>query len=334
MELINLTGFATERYLTVDGQGCEVLLVIVKATFRIVPPTTLEPADPIEPICPVDAYLGEPGASSLAASGEAAAFKPNTDILLSGCAYPNPREPSHALTGFRLGPITKLVRVLGDRRWERRLSVWQPSPPARFEKMPLVYERAFGGVDMSDPRAPESCAENPVGVGLRSRRNQSELAGQPLPNLEDPQDPITSPGQRVRPFGLGPIAPSWEPRVSLAGTYDAAWRARRLPLPPSDLDPRYHQAAPPDQIRAGYLHGGEVIEIFGMAAEGNVHFTIPSLRPEVVVRILEQRETPAALCDTLTIDMEKRTLCMVWRASLVVQGRVDGIMWIKVQPGR
>jgi hypothetical protein len=333
LELINLTKFVAEHFLSMDLEGREVLLVLVKATFRIAPPAALELAEDSEPIRRVDVYRGEPGTTSLEAAGEAALFKPATDILLSGCAYPGGRDPSFTLAGFRLGPLTKMVRVFGDRRWEKGLTGMVSSPPAPFEKVPLIYERAFGGTDASDPGAADRCADNPVGVGFRSRHSRTEVEGQPLPNLEDPLALIADPRQRPRPRGLGPIAPSWSPRASFAGTYDAAWRKQRMPLPPMDLDPRYHQAAPADQIHAGYLMGGEVIEVIGMAPEGGVRCEIPALRPEVVIRVLGQRETPPVRCDTLTIDMEKRNLCLLWRASLVVQGRVDAIQWIKVQGG-
>jgi len=333
VELINLTGFAADRLLTMDAEGREVLLVVAKATFRIAPPAILELADRPEPIQPVDAYRGDPGVASLEAAGEASPFKPGTDVLLSGCAYPNPRDPELTLAGFRMGSMKKMIRVLGDRRWERALSGYRASAPGRFEKIPLIYERAFGGVDASDARAVETCAENPVGVGFRARHSRAAVAGQLLPNLEDPLDPITEPGQRVRPHALGPIPPHWSPRAALAGTYDAAWRKQRMPLAPRDLDPRYHQAAPPDQIRAGHLKGGELIEVIGMAPEGALRCEIPEVRPEVVIRVLGEREAPPTVCDTLAIDMERRTLCLVWRASMVVQGRVDGIHWIKVQPG-
>jgi hypothetical protein len=333
VDLINLTGFAAQRILSVDAEGREVLLVLVKATFRIAPPALLEPAEEPEPIRPVDVYRGKPGLASLETAGEAAPYKPGTDILLSGFAYRNPRDPSLTLAGFRLGTMRKLVRVFGDRSWEKAMGGVRPSAPARFEKVPLTYERAFGGVDASDPRVPETCAENPVGVGFRGARSRAEIVGQPLPNLEDPNEAIADPRQRVQPYALGPIPPHWGQRSALAGTYDAVWRKERMPLAPKDLDPRYHQAAPADQVRPGHLQGGEVIEVMGMAPEGPARFEIPGARPRVVVRVLGDRETPAALCDTLAIDMEKRTLCLVWRASLVVQGRVDGIHWIKVEPG-
>jgi hypothetical protein len=331
VELINLTGFAADRLLTMDAGGREVLLVVVKATFRIAPAGMVERADRQEPLRPADVYRGEPGVTSLEAAGEAAPFKPATDVLLSGCAYPNRRDPKLTLAGFTMGSMRKIVRVHGDRYWRMGLSGFGPSAAAPFEKIPIVYERAFGGTDDSEPQAPERCAENPVGVGFRSRRSRKEIAGAPLPNFEDPLHPITDPKQKQRPHALGPIAPNWSPRAAFAGTYDGDWLQNRMPLPPGDLRPEYHQAAPPDQIHPGYVQGGEVIEVVGMAPEGGVRIEIPRAHPEVVAKILGDRETPQAVCDTVAIDMERRTLGLVWRASLVVQGRVDGIQWIKVQ---
>ena len=85
--------------------------------------------------------------------------------------------------GFRVGPVQKVLRVIGDRSGAR----WAPSSPQPFEKMPLVYERAFGGVD---PQVEEPERDwdwrNPVGTGFAvSRGNADGLA---LPNIEYPND--------------------------------------------------------------------------------------------------------------------------------------------------
>jgi hypothetical protein len=73
------------------------------------------------------------------------------------------------------------------------------------------------------------------------------------------------------------------------------------------------------------------MEIWGMTPEGYLRFELPRMHPQVVVRVLDRRETPAVACDTVDVDMEKRTVSLVWRAHLVVQGQVDAVHWIKVQ---
>ena len=82
--------------------------------------------------------------------------------------------------------------------------------------------------------------------------------------------------------------------------------------------------APPAQ-------GPMMQEIWGMTPEGHLRFEVPRVRPQVVVRVLDRRETPAVTCDTVDVDMERCTVSLVWRAQLVVQGQVDAVHWIKVQ---
>jgi hypothetical protein len=331
--LVNLTDFAAETSLRMDSDGREVLSVVVKGTFRLTASAQLLQAEEQSPLRGGDVYWGDPAATSLAGASDMVLFKPATDILISGCCYPNQRDPNWNFAGFRFGPqkMRKLVQVFGDRRWEKRLVGMGVSQPARFEKIPIVYERAFGGVDDSVPGIVDACPENPVGMGFRGKRSRKEIAGQSVANLEDPQHPIAAPDQRPRPHALGPIGPAWSPRSSFAGTYDQAWSKDRMPLPPVDFDPRYNQAAPPDQIYPGYLVGGEPMEIYGMAPEGYLRFEVPRVRPQVVVRVLERRETPTVACDTIEVDMEKRAVSLTWRAHLDVQGQVDGIHWIKVE---
>src|SRR5262245_5503938 len=119
-----------------DGEAREVLLVLVRATFRLAPKGDLERADEQEPIHLADEYRGEPGMSSLRIATDVAPFKPAIDVLISGCAYPDPRQPEVTLAGFRFGELKKVVRVFGDRRWEKGVLGLRATPAARFEKIP------------------------------------------------------------------------------------------------------------------------------------------------------------------------------------------------------
>jgi len=65
--------------------------------------------------------------------------------LLRGFAHPAKAADSRIDVAFRVGPMTKAVRVFGDRRWRRGVSDLGPSSPEPFDRIPLVYERAFGG---------------------------------------------------------------------------------------------------------------------------------------------------------------------------------------------
>ena len=89
--------------------------------------------------------------------------------------------------------------------------------PEPFERIPLIYERAFGGWDRSHPETEKHGFEprNPVGTGFRAKRGKFEK-GIRLPNLEDPQRPLKGHRDKPPPTGFGFISPHWPPRAALA----------------------------------------------------------------------------------------------------------------------
>ena len=100
--------------------------------------------------------------------------------------------------------------------------------------------------------AGEPDMRNPVGVG---RRNQNGSQDIPCPQLLpiNMQSPELGPPLPV--LGLGPLAPSWQPRLACAGTYDERWKSTRWPYLPLDFDFQFYNAAPNDQSFAGFAKG-------------------------------------------------------------------------------
>ena len=69
-----------------------------------------------------------------------------------------------------------VFRVQGDRKWSRTMGKWKPSGAEKFERLPLRYELAFGGADLtdSDPEKQGLERRNPLGRGLAMSRNALE----------------------------------------------------------------------------------------------------------------------------------------------------------------
>jgi hypothetical protein len=170
---------------------------------------------------------------------------------------------------LRAGSIDKTLVVVGDRSFHRTPHGVVPAAPAPFVEMPIVYERTFGGTDPQHG-AMHREPHNPVGVGFALQ--PEALVGTAAPNIAYPSAART-------PAGLGAIAPNWQPRLALAGTYDATWREERMPLCPLDFDVHYFHAAPEDQRVPGYLREGTPIEVLGMTPEGALRFKLPKVRP-------------------------------------------------------
>jgi hypothetical protein len=169
--------------------------------------------------------------------------------------------------------MEKVLRVFGDRVW----GALRSSPPTPFETMPIVYERAFGGVDLRSEH-PERDWDwrNPVGRGFALSLENAQ--GLPLPNVEDPRRLVTAWNHRPPPAGFGPIAGHWQPRVASAGTYDDRWVESRKPLLPDDFDDRYFQCAPADQQTPAFLRGGEPVTLYNLTPGGGVlSFRLPRI---------------------------------------------------------
>ena len=333
MLLTNSTPWPAERLVTMDRHGREVLQVVVKQSFDLADGRAQPAAEP-DPLVLADQYEGEPGKSGLRYASDLGAPKAGTDVILCGSAVPRRRGETQVDVALRLATVNKVVAVYGERLWARGLLGHSPTPPQPFERIPLSWERAFGGSDESNPERPGWCQGNPVGRGFRAKGSKLPIEGQLLPNLESPAEPIRKPGDAPAPRNFGFVAPHWAPRVAFTGTYDERWQRERMPLLPDDFDERFFQVAPADQILASHPRGGEPVEVIGVSEAGPLRFTLPQAPLQVVARLGLARQVLDTQCDTVVIDADRRRLILLWRALLVVHGRVDQIEWIKVAPAR
>src|SRR5690242_4389526 len=206
-----------------DRFGIDTLYVVIKATVSLRPTLSLA-AEQVVPTL-ADEYLDDPATSSLKYGSEMHLGKSGTDVLLIGSARaPEGRPITRMQVGMSVAGRQKMILVTGDRVWRNG----HPSQPAPFESIPLVWERAFGGVHRDgDTVAAEE--RNPVGCGFAGGRSASDMEGLTVPNLEDPSAPLQQIGQASTPACFAPIAPSWLPRRAYAGTYDERWQRSRAP---------------------------------------------------------------------------------------------------------
>jgi hypothetical protein len=266
----NRTPFAAETAWTRDKNGAEVWIVAVKATYLVGPDGATEIAEEQPPVTLAPSFRGDPAASSLLYDSDLYHTKPTTEVLLHGHAYaPGGTATTQVDVMMQVGPIKKTLRVTGDRVWQIGAVASHISAPKPFEKMPLTYERAYGGRDESDPKNPTWDTRNPIGVGFRI------LDGTPLPNVEDPNHLIGLWSRQSQPAGFGPIASHWQPRVKYGGTYDEKWLNERQPLLPEDFDERFYLCAPPDQQASEYFKGDELVELVNLTPSGLLRFKLP-----------------------------------------------------------
>jgi hypothetical protein len=269
----NRTPFAAERGWVRDRNGAEIWLVAVKATFDILPDGSTIPSKDQPPVLRVPEYHGEPGKSSIKYEADLILTKKTTDIIVVGHAHaPGARPVKELDVGFRVGPVQKMLHVFGDRRW----GLLGPTNPEPFTRMPLVYERAYGGVDRKSEH-PERDWEwrNPVGTGYAVKK--AHLNDETLPNIEYSNDLIGGWKDRPSPAGFGAIGSHWQPRASFAGTYGDSWMKTRQPLLPEDFDERFFQCASADQQTPQFLRGGEPVVLLNLSPIAEVRFLLPKI---------------------------------------------------------
>jgi hypothetical protein len=207
-----------------------------------------------------------------------------------------------------LAELEKVVRVFGDRQWERSA----PSLPAPFVRVPLVYERAFGGVLEVEAAPPITEERNPLGVGLAIAHRRAER-GDLLPNLEDPKQ-LLAEGVVPTPAGFGGIPPAWLSRRTLAGTYDAAWQQKRCPYLPSDFQPRYFNCAAEGLIFDRHLQGGEPLSLEGVSARGRLETVLPRCTLETVFVLCGERNVQPNRLQTVLIEPDENRMCLTFHA--------------------
>lgn len=315
LALDNRTPYAAERAFMRDKLGADHWIVAIKATFRIEPSGKVKLDD--EQLSPTLAteYWGEPGASSVKYESDLSLLKPATDILVNGSACAPQERPTDRVTvRVRVHTFEKTLLVMGPRVFYQGPVGLTTTAPKRFAKLPLRYELAYGGTDTTspDPGRHRMDARNPVGLGFAV--NSTNLENKPAPSIVYDDGNPAGRG----PAGYGPLASYWSPRRELGGTYDDRWDKLQRPLLPTDWQEETLLAAPTDQRVAGYLRGGEPVELVNLTPGGILRFELPTIFLGFTTHFGTQTEEHRGRLVTVILEPDDARLTMVWQSSLKV----------------
>ena len=289
-EIVTSPHAAVRQLSARDPEGELILSVLVKRTYHVDARGRLSRAP--EQIALFDELVVDPVNPALVVHDtDLVPYKPVTDVVVLGHAHS--RQPVRSLdTSVRVGKHCRQVVVLGDRRVTlSSAGCLVFSEPEPFERMPLGYDRAYGGVDhvaearLDDPAAPiKACLlREPVSLGASACSYPRNFAGKGylidatseavealrLPNLEDPADRLTPERLAVGntlawpkmplPAAYGVVDYGWFPRISYVGI-----------VPPHDQDP-------PDfaEVRRGFAPASIAKDTF-LAADPQVDFRFTS----------------------------------------------------------
>jgi uncharacterized protein YjbI with pentapeptide repeats len=233
------------------------------------------------------------------------------EALLTGYAFAPQGKPAPIVAArFSVGPIDKEIWAIGDRTWK----LTGPTEPEPFTEMPLGYDRAFGG---------EGFAQNPIGKGYATLRDDAGNSTQPLPNLEVPKKLVKSPRDRPPIAGFGPVDPAVPQRMSKVGTYTRQWVETRYPEMAEDFDPTYFNMAPEDQWIEGYWQGGEAFSLQNLHRErAKIEGTVPRFTARCLVTRKGAQtgtmEDTILRCDTLWFLPHLERVILVFRGGIDV----------------
>jgi hypothetical protein len=310
VELINTTAASASLTVTaVEGpEPHKAGRFLAKLTFKVLADVRVElRSDDASPI--LDADIETP--TGALPSDVDTASHDAIELIVNGAAY-SPRPTHETVVILALGDREHRISVTGDRSWVRTAGAVVPSEPVPFTRLPMTYERAFGGtVEVwLDPHTviPVSHPANPLGRGLDPepavRMLAQELACsadfprfdpvRQLPNLEDPRARITRWEDAPAPHcwstrpraGLGAVAIPHD-----FSSTPAEERTALLTRIQSATQIRSH----PDLLLRGPV-GGLPISLSGMTPTGAWRFRLPNASVTFDYDIDGRRGTlPAAL---------------------------------------
>ena len=311
LDIINATPFSQEKTVQYNEHGEHIWVVGIKGTYQVNPDGTLELSKQQEAICAYPEYFGDAGKSTLKRDAELVLYHPGTDIIVNGTAHAPRGEPAKMVdVGVSVGPVRRVFRVFGERRWESGLFGLNMSPPKPFTCLPIDYEHAYGG-KISDNNI---FTANPIGQGFADKKEALKDAC--LPQVEDPLHFIDAWTDKPAPAGFSAIPSQWTPRKELAGTVDAKWKKSRAPLLPEDFDPKFFNSTTPDMRTEKPLTGGEEVLLWNLTPREKISFNLPKVFFNVRSKIRGQLVRNAVQLDRVILEPDESRLVMVWRTTV------------------
>lgn len=341
------------RSIVLPGQrpdGTHILSVLVKRTYDIAPNRRCTRAEMDRRLVAGDKHFGDPMNSSVEAESDFVPFKLATDVVLNGNAYaPDGRPTDKLIASLQIGDHRKDVLVIGDRICRYRDGLPPAfTDPEPFSELDIRYERAYGGVDVySDRKLACPYARNHLGRGFAVANIKEAIDGLPLPNIEDPSDPLTPErlccgqcshweGQPI-PQGFGWVTKGWRPRASFAGVMPAdrklerALRAAYAQAIPQAQQSLFEQTQLPDMdfrffngASAGlvlpYLEGDETIRLQHLDPSGDLRFQLPGEAPAIGLNIGEGVQEPEVVLHTVMLRPVDSQVDLVWRGAVPFPG--------------
>jgi hypothetical protein len=341
LELINKTPIVADVQISVDSvndDGPRMGMLVAKATFLFDQNGTTE----LDTQNPFSLFATEEDTELGQLPSDAVQRRDQVfEVVLLGAAYPEGTGAVESMTvKLSVGDVSHTLRVTGDREWSDGSN---PSitPPAPFSRMPLVYERTFGGMCPaqmdSDTVIDIRDSVNHHGRGFDARflakhigENLRAPEGFPsmeyvrqLPNLEHPEHLIEAWDDAPEPYCWATVPQDiaftqtrflhyLESKVAddqIPGEEDEYSREVMTHV--------FHRAHP-DWITTlpGYQ---ALVTMSGMSPRGELSFRIPPLRVIADYELGNRVGTRELVPQLMVLLPEQQRFYIVYRASFTVE---------------
>lgn len=221
-----------------------------------------------------------------------------------------------------LGRFAAGVDVYGERVWAAGFG-FEPkaTAPVPFVERPLDLAHAYGGKQSWDGLE-VPYVSNPDGKGYYIEAKNA--INQPLPNIENPRQPIRSWRETPDPAGVGLCPSTFGPRVQRSVELDHRHRITRL-------KPTFFNAAFPDLV-APAVEPGDRFFAAGVCAEAPVAFAIPASPLQARIAIGHTDVWRTLEVDQIGLAVDQRRVFITYRfpfryAVIAMQPRACELHW-------
>lgn len=301
MDLLNQTPYCAELFRSAVADDRFLGMAVCKLTYKVGANGSVE----METEDPVPVSKGPTPTPFGDLPGDMVCRKEGVDILVLGQAHTPGGKPIPAMeVTLAVGEAKWRLGILGNRTWKKGLMGLAPTKPEPFTTMPITWENAFGGAALLQNKdVPHPDNLNGKGYIL----DKAEADGIPLPNIEDPDNPILSWDTRPRPLLFAPLPVATNFRAENTTKTDPNnGQVKVLPSFFNDAHPKF---------RLESLVGGEQVELIGMTPDAPLRFSLPSLPLEVEVTLAERSYLIPVKIDTLVLLPEERRFVVIYRGS-------------------
>jgi hypothetical protein len=347
-----------------DFEGRAVAVVVAKASWTVGEDRIPRPSEAPEPVLLADVLVegDDPRVSPILLESDAALLKQKTDLVIHGTAHAPDQQAAPTFdVSVSLAGQRRTLLVHGPRRavWQKPSGKKPTAPvftsPTPIRRVAVDFRNAYGG--MARFRIPDTddvfevpCPVNPLGKGYCIQNSPEALEGLELPQIEDPETPIT-PETLVRipgdmdtlpvAAGFGVYGSAWIPRMAWFGVMphdvlrvkatiadqikaldpvkDLAAIEMMRDYDPPILAPEYFQASAPG-MAFPLLAGDEPLILGNMSPSGFMGFDLPGRAP--ILR-LDRGDGPMVVpmvLDTVAFLADEGRLLQTWRGRVVLSG--------------